>query len=272
MEVKGFYVVPVRVSESATHYMYIKKHSSADKELSERSLFVLNPVLNSSLSQIKSFFQQISTSSIIENYLVNDENLDYDLNLSHLTSELYDNDKQEVLKIPNNSGLVIFIDKSAANLALTKIKKYIKSKEMIQWKFNDVKASVKYQNYYKKDILPLKETFLKVNESLEDFNNREIESIKNLQQSSKIVDEDGFQLVVGKSRKTKKAILGKISSVTSINTAKTAEKLNKKEKQDFYRFQIRERKKQEMNELLKKFKDDQERIKELKEKKRFKPY
>ena len=49
-------------------------------------------------------------------------------------------------------------------------------------------------------------------------------------------------------------------------------KKKSKEKKDFYRFQIREQKKQEMNSLLKRFKEDQDKIKDLKEKKRFKPY
>lgn len=94
------------------------------------------------------------------------------------------------------------------------------------------------------------------------------------------VDADGFTLV-GSAVKRKGGPLrpepsGTLSGSGAVNTEdqSSSSKKNKrsKEKKDFYRFQIREQKKQEMNGLLKRFREDQEKIKELKEKKRFRPY
>ncbi|KAH3687346.1 hypothetical protein WICPIJ_001690 [Wickerhamomyces pijperi] len=284
-EIKGFQVVPVTLSpskflktkEPVKHYMYIKKHqSNTDKELAEKSLFLVNPPLASTLSSMKTFFKSIAPESLIENYFLNDEDLDYQINLTKLTSELYDDEqdtKTNAFKLPNGCALVVFVDKSAANLAFTKIKKYSKSaKELIQWPEYQESASIRFAKMFQQDYLSTEAISERVSAALLDFDRREAEAQQNLKESRSLVDEDGFTLVVGKNRKTKMGILGKIAGTTEFHTAQNNKKMKKKEKADFYRFQIREKKKLEMNELLKKFKDDQERIKELKEKKRFRPY
>lgn len=285
-EIKGFQVVPLLLqpskflkNQSIKHYIYVKKHqSNTDKELAERSLFLINPPINSTLSNIKNFFKKISQSSIIENFFLNVENLDYEINLTKLTTDLYDQDEknlQEGIKLPNGTGLVVFVDKAAANLAFSKIKKYVKNshEDLYQWNFNeDQPASIRFTKAYQNDILPAEQTSEAVAQALEDFEKREADSISQLEEMKTLVDEDGFTMVVGKNRKTKKGILGKIDSVNKVVKDKNEVKSKKKEKEDFYRFQIRERKKLEMNELVKKFRQDQERIKELKEKKRFRPY
>lgn len=284
-EIKGFQVTPILLEsskflkdKSIKHYIYIKKHqSSTDKELAERSLFLINPPVNSTLSNIRSLFKSISQSSIIENFFVNLENLDYEINLTKLTSDLYDQEQEEQIegiKLPNGMGLVVFVDKAAANLAFSKIKKYVKNnKDLYEWKFNeDQPASIRFSKAYQNDILQAEQTSEAVSKALQEFEEREAHSVSQLQEMKTQVDEDGFTLVVGKNRKTKKGILGKIGNVNKFTNENNEKKANKKEKQDFYRFQIRERKKLEMNELVKKFRQDQERIKELKEKKRFRPY
>ncbi|CDR40391.1 CYFA0S05e00254g1_1 [Cyberlindnera fabianii] len=285
-EVKGFTVIPVSLPQNPyykaqtqiKHYMFIKKHQSSTlKELAERSLFIVNPPLDTTLNTIRKFFKSVSTNSLIENVLVNQENLDYEINLTRLTSDLYDEEEesdQTLFKIPNYTALVVFVDKAAAGLAMSKLKKYAKCKDadLFRWEGEQTSGSLRFQNMYKKEILSVEETSAAVTQALTEFEEREEESIKKLKEMKEIVDDDGFTLVVGKNRKTKRGILGKISGTTKFETAKTGKKEKKKEKQDFYRFQIREKKKQEMNELLKKFRDDQERIKELKEKKRFRPY
>lgn len=91
------------------------------------------------------------------------------------------------------------------------------------------------------------------------------------------VDADGFTLV-GSASKRKGGPLRPDPAATlsggGVNPEDQSSNKSKKskEKKDFYRFQIREQKKQEMNGLLKRFREDQEKIKELKEKKRFRPY
>ncbi|CCH46456.1 Ribosomal RNA-processing protein [Wickerhamomyces ciferrii] len=288
-DIKGFLVTPITLQpskhykeEEIKHYIYIKKHQSQNnKELSERSLFLINPPINSNLFNVRNFFKTISKESLIENFLINNENLDYEINLTKLTTDLYDQDEnqdQEDIKLPNGTGLVVFVDKSAANLAFTKLKKYVKNltkneRSLYQWNFNELEpASIRFINSYKKDMLSIPETSKAVSLALEEFEKREAASLEQLQDLKETVDEDGFTLVVGKNRKTKKGILENIDNVNKFTQESDDKKKERKEKQDFYRFQIRDRKKMEMNELLKKFREDTERIKELKHKKRFRPY
>lgn len=281
-EIKGFSVVPVtlpagRHHKEATHYMYMKKHqSSTMKQMAERSIFVVNPPLAASLHSMRKFFQSLSTNTIIENLFINEENLDYEINLTKLTSDLYDDvvaTDDENVKLPNGTALVVFVDKSACSLAMSKLKKYAKSKDHFVWNIEDSGdiASIRMAKLYKQAVLPLEETSVAVTLALQEFESRETKSIEELDEMKTVVDEDGFTMVVGKNRKTKRGILGKISGTAKVKEIEE-KKGKKKEKADFYRFQIREKKKLEMNELLKKFRDDQERIKELKEKKRFRPY
>lgn len=268
-EIKGFLVLPVtlpatKFCEETVHYIYIKKHQS-NNELSDRSLFLINPPLDSSLSKFKSLFQKISPNSIIENFFNNDENLDYDINLSNLTSDLYE---ESSLKLPNKTCLITFLDKSGLNLAYNNIKKC----KSIEWPKNEKISSIKMFDLYNANRLNTDEYSTFINQEINAFESRESNSINELKHMKDIVDKDGFTLVVGKSRKTKKGIFGKIDSLTKKSEIKEQSKMKVKEKKDFYRFQVRENKKNEMNELLKKFREDQEKIKILKEKKRFRPY
>lgn len=101
------------------------------------------------------------------------------------------------------------------------------------------------------------------------FNKAEARELSDVRSLSGQIDEDGFTMVVSSRRKSRGDVIAPVatSEPENVQTSKKS-----KEKKDFYRFQIREQKKQEMNGLLKRFKDDQEKIKELREKKRFRPY
>ncbi|ODV75671.1 Rrp7p CYBJADRAFT_188757 [Cyberlindnera jadinii NRRL Y-1542] len=281
-EVKGFSVVPVELAQSqwnkkARHYMFIKKHqSNAMKEMAERSLFIVNPPFACTLSTIRQFFKSIASNSLVENLFINDEDLDYDINLTRLTSDLYDDDKDgqgSLVRLPNGTAIVVFVDKSACSLAMSKLKKYCKGDELYSWRVcgDETATSIRMAKAYRDRVLSPEETSAEVSLSLQEFEKREAKSIEELGEMKTLVDEDGFTMVVGKNRKTKRGILGKMSGTSKVKEIED-KKLKRKEKADFYRFQIREKKKLEMNELLKKFRDDQERIKELKEKKRFRPY
>lgn len=106
------------------------------------------------------------------------------------------------------------------------------------------------------------------------FNKAEARELSEVRSLAGQVDADGFTMVVSSKRKSR-ADMATPTTMTQEELLQTVAKNNKKrpkEKKDFYRFQIREQKKQEMNSLLKRFKEDQEKVKELREKKRFRPY
>ena len=81
------------------------------------------------------------------------------------------------------------------------------------------------------------------------------------------VDEDGFTMVVRGGRNAP----AKQDQAQAVLERKRKEQEEKsKANIGFYRFQAREGKKEEVKRLLEKFKQDKERIKERKERRRFK--
>ncbi|ODQ52179.1 hypothetical protein SAICODRAFT_138040 [Saitoella complicata NRRL Y-17804] len=80
-------------------------------------------------------------------------------------------------------------------------------------------------------------------------------------------DEDGFVTVTRGSRSAP----GRAADEDELKE-KTEEKKKKGELQDFYRFQLREKKREKMMELRRKFEEDKVRVREMREKRRFRPY
>ncbi|GMF46543.1 unnamed protein product [[Candida] boidinii] len=177
-------------------------------------------------------------------------------------------------KIPLGCGIVTFLDKNGLNLALQSIKKIISSGKNIPIWPKDLQATgtERYINNYRSKIMDSETLETESAESVLEFARKEQEAKDEIDSMKTITDEDGFTMVVGSHRKTKTGIMGSLKKTNEIEKEKALKKMKRKEKQDFYRFQIREKKKQEMNHLLAKFKEDQEKVKEMKEKRRFRPY
>lgn len=232
------------------------------------------PIL-SDLQTIKKFLQTVALGATIESYTqsyLTDSTEDIWLDLTKLTSDLpLDNTDETASKLPKNCAIVTFIDKSSFLLAFNSLKKLSSNASVSTWPMKEITTSY-FLNIYKLKVLDKEKLSEEVAQALKDFDNAEQESIENLQNQASLVDEDGFQLVVGSHRKTKAGILGKQNLASTVESEKAKSKMKKKEKQDFYRFQLRQRKKEEMNELLSKFKADQEKVRLMREKKRFRPY
>lgn len=297
-EIRGFKVLPIRVPVSRhlskvsgekeiLHFIYLKPHQSKfnnNEDLDEKSIFIINLPKDITIKGLRGLFKQVSESSIVQELTVsNSLSHKDDVDLSKLTSEYFDSKNTELtasksLKLPVNTALVTFVDKAAMKLFMSNLKQVSRSKSqssLPQYKYQEINASGFIQKF-KDNIYDVETLKQSINVALTDFNIKEADEMQALQESAAIIDEDGFQLVVGKHRKTKAAILGKTSHLKLSNNSELqddlAKRQQKKEKQDFYRFQIREKKKQEMNDLLLKFREDQLRIKLMREKKKFRPY
>lgn len=299
-EIKGFKIIPIKVPASpifikcvlknseehnVIHYIYVKPHqlkdSSSDESSNNKSLFVINlPQHITDIKTLRAFFHQISDGSLIQDCNINSvASPSSVLDLNKLTSEFFDtnnaerNESVSQRRLPLNTALVTFVDKAALKLFMSQVKKTIKPTSINNYPTLENFNYENFQTFNFLDIDSLKES---INVSLLEFNKKEADEEEEIQNQGTIIDEDGFQLVVGKHRKTKAAIMGKSNRMKLVNNEHLSDDLDDKNKakqrSDFYRFQIRERKKQEMSELLKKFKDDQQRIKELRERKRFRPY
>lgn len=279
-EIKGFGVLPVSLPKSSSpHYIFFKKHESkAGSNTSNRALFMVNLPIETSFSTLKKYFQKTALGATIESFipsLLTDFPEDTYVDLTKLTSDLELSQPNEAVeigsKLPKNCGIVNFIDKSAFQLALSSLKGLASDATVSNWPMVDLGPGFLLKSIQQHTLDP--ETLTKdVAQALATFNTAEKESAEKLQQQAQLVDEDGFTLVVGTHRKTKAGIMGKQKLAATVELEKAKNKMKKKEKDDFYRYQLRQRKKEEMNELLHKFKLDQERVRQMKEKKRFRPY
>lgn len=290
--IKGFLPLPITIPAVAnlpasTHLCYIKPHMSKDPNEqadTTKSLFLINPLPLWTLENVKKLFRQVNTASHIEKILVreatdtsrvssNGSGVNYDLhiNLSKLTNEDYGEELKENERLPFGSSVITFLDRDALELFLSSVKKM---KGSLTWDLENLSGETGLKKYTQIPYLVDRKVAEKeVAKALIDFQNREKKAVEEVQNMREIVDEDGFTLVVGSQKKTKSEILGSMKKLSDLEKDDAhIKKKKKKEKKDFYRFQIRERKKQEMNQLLSKFKEDQERVKQMREKRRFRPY
>lgn len=279
-EIKGFGIIPIRIANSSSiHHIFFKKHEAKESIVRDRSIFFCNLPIATDLKVIKKFFQTVAIGATIESFTdsyLTDSIEDAFLDLTKLTSDLdIDSGINEAsAKLPKNCAIVSFIDKSAFQLAITSLKKLSTEKKPVSWPLVTEQFGTQYFiNKFNSKVLDIDVLSQDVSESLNNFNKAEKESIDQFKNQRELVDEDGFTLVVGSQRKTKAGIMGQQKQASAkAESEKAQSKMKKKEKEDFYRFQLRERKKEEMNELLRKFKADQEKVKNMREKKRFRPY
>jgi len=290
-QIKGYTVLPVRLNATSQfkniiHYLFIKKHVSKESPLGKtRSLFIVNLPIGSNFSSMKRLISEISLGANIEKfefypYYDRESIINYGihLNISKLSNPDFGEDNQEN-DIPVSCGIVTFLDKSGLDMALANIKKISMSLnsdvKIPKWNILDDK-SIGTNRYTSKVVGLIEDQKILAKEvafSMEEFEHREHEVSKELNDMREQVDEDGFTIVVGSHRKTKSGIMGSLKTAADLKRdEKYMKKAQKRQKKDFYRFQIRERKKQEVSDLLKKFKEDQERVRVMREKRRFNPY
>lgn len=275
-QINGFIVVPVILSAQddkdpspVYHTLYLRKHQAKrvatsveddEEDEGDRTVFVANLPILTSFENIKIFCTTVA-DVLVEDF-VKDTN------------------------IPN-AGKIILVDKSAANRLIAKSKNLYKLKDRIYWNNSNSsnnntigKSSIRGIDRYTAKTLkkypPHDQLQRMVDLYMLNFAKAEARELQNVRSLADQVDEDGFTLVVSSTRKSAADIrpAPKMTEDEAIQNDPAAggKKKKSKEKKDFYRFQIREQKKQEMNSLLKRFREDQDKIKELKEKKRFKPY
>ncbi|OUM51946.1 hypothetical protein BVG19_g1091 [[Candida] boidinii] len=295
--IKGFSVLAVKLENPKSYktqdpvynYIYLKKHTTSTVSSSQtRSLFLVNLPIDTTLPQIKKIFQDVAIGAIVESFQSNDYYDSHQIGINELNIDISKLSNEDIggmeqdskdnsnnnSKIPLGCGIVTFLDKNGLNLALQSIKKIISSGKNIPIWPKDLQATgtERYINNYRSKIMDSETLETESAESVLEFARKEQEAKDEIDSMKTITDEDGFTMVVGSHRKTKTGIMGSLKKTNEIEKEKALKKMKRKEKQDFYRFQIREKKKQEMNHLLAKFKEDQEKVKEMKEKRRFRPY
>jgi ribosomal RNA-processing protein 7 len=244
--INGYTVIPLLVSsddeEPVFHMVYARKHQSRDSS-SDCIVFITNLPVDTTLANIKELGQAFG-NTIVEDF---------------------EHDDKE------SRGLITFVDKTACQRFLSKAKSYDPKTNPVKWTSFESSGRQRYLELHREKYIGREVLQENVDEYMEQFFQLEEERELEVQQMAGQVDDEGFTLVVGSKRKSKGGIAN-AKAVSQEVMANQANKKRKKEKTDFYRFQIRDQKKLEMNALLKKFQEDKEKIKEMREKKRFRPY
>lgn len=244
-QISGYFPVPINVSSDDTptyHIIYIRKHQSNDKKSEASStVFVVNLPLDTTTDHLK-----------------------------HLCQSLGGVNAKEFRHTYGHRWQIELIDKSACNRFLSKAKaQNFESGEQIEWPSPKMNGTQYYINKNLEKYIDQDDLQARVDEDMEKFSQAEEEKQNELNEMANQIDDDGFTLVVGSKTQDKESIAPPTKEIKD-NSSKKRKK--NKEKTDFYRFQLREQKKTEMNNLLKRFQDDKQKVKDLREKRRFKPY
>lgn len=233
-QISGYYPIALKLEDSL-HYIYIKKHSSKDKSDEGRTVFAVNLPVDADEHKIKQLCQSFG-NTILEEF-----------------------SKEE------SRGLIKLVDKTSCNRFINQAKS--SKSGQVEWPGaqygSRVFLALNRTRYVDKSTLKNQ-----VDDYMTEFAEAEEEKQREVEQMSGQVDEDGFIKVVASNRKSTAGIQGpKLLTKEDIDKNK-----KKKEKQDFYRFQLRQKKKEEMNNLLKRYQNDKEKVRQMRDKRRFKPY
>ncbi|GMM29479.1 Rrp7 protein [Martiniozyma asiatica (nom. inval.)] len=276
--IKGFSVLPLGIGK-AVHSLLVKEQiPQGGKKEDSTQLFLVNVPPFSNATNIKKLLKQINPAIITADINLHTHNDPTGyihaqegkwVDLAPLSAP--DLAIKQERPLPLGCGLVSFLDHDGLILAINSIQKFITSKSSkLVWPKLEP-ALTRYSG--ESNIVEPIALEAEIAQTMANFESQEHEASNEVQQMRNIVDEDGFTLVVGSNKKTRSQILG---GVRRLDDLKQADNLKQKEKErkkvDFYRFQIRERKKQEMGQLLNKFKKDQEKVKEMRERRKFRPY
>jgi len=123
--------------------------------------------------------------------------------------------------------------------------------------------------------LILKNLQKRVDESIHEFDVREIEHKKKIDELSSMPDSNGWITVTSKGRKKTAGTGGARIGATNLSQEtlmELKEKEKKKYKENFYRFQRAEKQHRALQQLRRKFEEDKKRMAKLKEGRKFKPY
>jgi ribosomal RNA-processing protein 7 len=245
-QISGYFPVPIKVGGSKDvpiyHIIYVRKHHSQNKA-EDSTVFAVNLPLDTTHECLK-----------------------------HLCQSLGGVNAKEFQHSYGHRWQIVLVDKSACNRFLSKAKAQTYNSDPIIWPTPSLSGSQLYLQRHLGQYIDQDDLQDRVDEDMERFSQAEEQKQQELEQMANKVDDDGFTMVVGSKTKDRDAIAPppKMTQDEALRASKKHKK--NKEKTDFYRFQLREQKKNEMNNLLRRFQQDKEKVKELREKRRFKPY
>ncbi|KAA8916184.1 hypothetical protein TRICI_001675 [Trichomonascus ciferrii] len=245
-QISGYFPVPIKVGgskgEPIYHIIYLRKHHSPNKA-EDSTVFAVNLPLDTTPKCLK-----------------------------HLCQSLGGVNAKEFQHSYGHRWQIVLVDKSACNRLLSKAKAQTYKSEPITWPDPSPSGSQLYLQRHLEQYIDQDDLQARVDEDMIKFSEEEEQKQQELERMASKIDDDGFTMVVGPKTKDSDAIAPPPKMIQDEALRSSKKRKKNKEKTDFYRFQLREQKKNEMNNLLRRFQQDKEKVRELREKRRFKPY
>ncbi|KAH0172316.1 hypothetical protein KCU67_g1780, partial [Aureobasidium melanogenum] len=171
-----------------------------------------------------------------------------------------------------NTCVVVFVDASAAEMALKEVKKAVKAGKEIVWDAHETAGdkvpalgAARYLSHHALRFPSTAVLQASVDAYMTAFAEQEATRARLLARQRAEPDEDGFITVTRG---------GRMGPARQEEAQEKAEKQKEKQKgkEDFYRFQMREKRKEKANELLKGFEEDRKKVEAMKMKRnKFRP-
>ncbi|KAJ1932115.1 hypothetical protein GGF37_007168 [Kickxella alabastrina] len=303
----GYKVLPVRFdddSESATHYIYFKQHTTTKEDIllpSSRTLFLYNLPADTTERDIRRLFHGTArVARVLFHDVVGQDIVRQTAVRAQLMAELAKSMQEEeakqnkaskqkgaseaadegvkaverpILQRSGGSAHVVLLE-DAEMAAVLGMARGVRA-----WPQRDTTSPLEYRGLsrylyeYRAERPPTELHQEDVDQYMAKFEAAQYERERMLEQQQNVPDADGFVTVVRRGRNTRNS--DGQGAVTAA-TADEAREAGKKKKEvvfgNMYRFQVRERKKDQLDDLRKKFDEDKEKIARMRQTRQFRPY
>ncbi|KAH7065597.1 ribosomal RNA-processing protein 7-domain-containing protein [Macrophomina phaseolina] len=259
--------------QPATHYLYVRPHApKVPDENTPRSLFASNLPIDATESSLRALFAQKLGGSRIERVDIegarpkkSERGAAGSAKAGKKRKRGADTSAGEIglpqtwdaeLLSSGSSGVLVFVDKASAEMAMKEVIRAAKKRAEIVWKSDIALGLDRYRTHHEltfpaRDVLQAT-----VNGYLTQFSNMEAARARALKQARSAPDDDGF-ITVTRGGRAGPARLEEAQA--------TAEKLKERQKppENFYRFQTREKKKENAERLKREFQEDRKRVERM---------
>jgi ribosomal RNA-processing protein 7 len=287
-----------------THTLYLRPHApKIPTENDERSLFVVNVPIDSTVAHLRAVFASLIGAGRVEDVTFEHERRyavpsravalvgKASKKRKRGSEGTEDNGVAELpqiwdreLRRSGSTAVVIFVDAKSVESALKAVRKLHKSSKKekdsngawpiwgagIEGKVPKL-GSARYLAHQRLQYPD--ETVLKMNVDafMTEFNRMEEERAKREKRMRNVPDEDGF-VTVTRGGRTGPARSEEAEQKKTEMAERERKKREELQSAGFYRFQVREQRKAEQGELVRKFEEDRKRVGAMKEKRgRFRP-
>ncbi|KAK9450116.1 ribosomal RNA-processing protein 7-domain-containing protein [Limtongia smithiae] len=282
----GYVVVPVVLpnTDGVVHYLYARKHETPGQTEPSRTLFLANLPIDATTLHISLLFSSLvkATGTRAEitietvTFLPSPTGTTFDLipALSSLKAPTVTESAPILRILPTCSAAhVVFRDAGVLETVFAALAVSHTSSPP-SWQIPPTRGATgtsRYRTIHNRRYISAATLQATVDNYIAAYGKAEREKERAAKRMRNEPDEDGF-VTVSRFAGSRSNATSAVTLSADVLKEEAKKRREKAQLPDFYRFQIREQKKNKMNDLLKKFRMDQDKIRELKSKRRFKPF